>query len=180
MSIILLDFETTGLIEPEGNALEAQPHIIEVFILRVDDSGTEQARFHSFIKPPKPLPEIITKLTGITDQDLIDAPTFPTVYRSIVEIFMGAHTMVAHNLSFDLAMLVNELKRIGKEHRFPYPPIHYCTVANSINVRGAYLRLKELYSIATGKEEIENSHRAESDVMALLECYLWMRGGMMG
>ena len=177
MSTILLDFETTGLIEAEGNALEVQPYIIEAFVLRVDSNGTEQARFHSMLKPPIPLPEKITTITGITEKDLKGAPGFATIYRPLAEICLGAHTLVGHNLSFDLAMLVNELKRIGKEHKFPYPPIHYCTVANSINVRGQRLRLKELYSIATGKEEIENAHRAESDVLAMLECYLWLRKG---
>ena len=177
MSTILLDFETTGLIEAEGNPLEVQPYIIEAFVLRVDSNGTEQARFHSLLKPPIPLPEKITEITGITEKELKGAPGFATIYRPLVEICLGAHTLVGHNLPFDLTMLVNELKRIDKEHKFPYPPIHYCTVANSINVRGQRLRLKELYSIVTGKEEIENSHRAEADVMALLECYLWMREG---
>ena len=176
MSTILLDFETTGLLCAEGNALENQPYIIEAFVLRVDNTGTEQARFHSLVKPPIPLPEKITSITGITEKDLKGAPRFATIYRPLVEICLGAHTIVGHNLSFDLTMLVNELRRIDKEHKFPYPPIHYCTVANSINVRGLRLRLKELYSFATGKEEIENAHRAESDVMALLECYLWLRG----
>jgi DNA polymerase III epsilon subunit-like protein len=165
------------LLEPEGNPLENQPYIIEAFILRVDDSGQEEEHFHSFVKPPKPLPERITKITGITEVQLADAPTFVEIYRPLVNIFFGAHTMVAHNLPFDLGVLVNELKRIDKEHKFPYPPIHFCTVANSINVRGQRLKLQELYQIATGRDAIENAHRAEADVMALLECYLWLRNG---
>jgi len=115
MAIILIDLETTGLIEAAGNPIENQPHIIEVFALRITAVGKEQSRFHSFVKPPIPLPEHITKITNIIESDLVGAPTFASIHRQLIEIFFGAHTMVAHNLPFDLGMLVNELTRIGKQ-----------------------------------------------------------------
>jgi DNA polymerase III epsilon subunit-like protein len=171
----MIDTETTGLLEPEGNDIRNQPYIIEVFVLKTTDEGVEESRYHSLVKPPKPLPEVITKITGLTDAALKDAPPFSLIYRDLVGIFFGAHTMVAHNLSFDLGVLTNELIRIEKQYQFPYPPIHFCTVEQSMYIRGHRLKLQELHQLATGKTEIENAHRAEFDVLALRDCYFWLK-----
>lgn len=176
MSAIIIDTETTGLLEAEGNPLENQPYIIEVYAMRISDNYKPECHFHSLVKPPKPLPEHITKITRIREQDLKAAPVFAAVYRPLAELFLGCHTTVAHNATFDLGVLYNELKRIDKHCRFPFTPVVYCTVEQSMHLRGYRLKLQELYEMATGKPEIPEAHRAENDVMALLECYKWLRG----
>jgi len=171
-----IDTETTGLIEAEGTDLSLQPFLTEIYAMQTDAEGNIIKEVETLIKPPIPVPAIITKITGITDFDLKDAPTFIEVYKDLVEVFFCSHTMVAHNLSFDEGMLILELQRIGKEHHFPYCPIKYCTVEQSMHLKGHRLKNSELYQIATGKE-IVGAHRAKADVLATYESYKWLLSG---
>lgn len=176
MSIILYDTETTGLLKPEGTALNLQPHIIEFFGITIDDQRKKvRKKFHTLVKPPIPISEKITKITGITNEMVADAPVFTEVYQNLTRFFFGCHTLVAHNAPFDIGMIANELRRLDKLLKFPWPPIHYCTVEQSMWIKGHRLKLQKLYEIATGKPEIEGAHRAEDDTMALFECYKWLK-----
>jgi DNA polymerase III epsilon subunit-like protein len=170
----IFDQETTGLVKAEGTDLLHQPYLIEIYAMQFDKNFNKVKEFESYIKPPKPLPAIITKITGITDADLADAPSFIEVYRDIIDVFFGSHTIIAHNLSFDEQVLIFELRRIGKEHHFPYPPIKYCTVEQSMWIKGHRLKNSELYEIATGKQMGE-AHRARWDVKATFESHKWLK-----
>ena len=171
---IILDTETTGLNKPEGNDLSVQPHMIEIYAMQVKDDGTLVRELDTLIKPPIPIPLELTKhVHGISDFDVKDAPAFVDIYKQLINVFFGSHTAVAHNLSFDLKIIINELKRIGKEYAFPYPPINFCTVEQSMHLKGYRLKNSELYMLATGKE-MENAHRAKPDVLALYESYKFL------
>lgn len=174
MYTTLIDTETTGLLEAEGTDLSLQPHLTEIYAMQVDDDGKVICELDTLIKPPIPLPEIITKITGLTDAALAGAPSFAEIFPKLVEVFFCSHTVVAHNLPFDEGMVINELKRLGKEHHFPYPPIKYCTVEQSMWIKGHRLKNSELYEHATGKE-IVGAHRAKVDVLAMYESYKWLK-----
>lgn len=171
--LTVFDTETTGLTKPEGNDLSVQPHIIEICALQIDDSGEIILELDTLIKPPIPIPKFITKINGISDADVADAPTFAELYIKIADVFFGSDTSVAHNLQFDEWILIYELMRIGKEHAFPYPPIKFCTIEQSMHLRGHRLKNGELYKMATGKE-IVNAHQARADVLATYESYKWL------
>lgn len=173
--IVVFDLETTGLPEAEGNDDSVQPHIIEIYAAKMNDKGDIVAELETFVKPPIPIHKIITKITGITDADVCSAPTFPQIYRNLVNIFFGCHTMVAHNLPFDKGIIIFELRRIGKEYHFPYPPINFCTIEQSMHIKGHRLKNGELYEIATGNQ-IEGAHRAKVDVLATYESYKFLKG----
>lgn len=70
--MIFFDTETTGLLNPDENELINQPHIIEMYLVRLN-YDKESGEFHlvdeveTFIRPPVPVPPIITKITGIDD-----------------------------------------------------------------------------------------------------------------
>ena len=87
----------------------------------------------------------------------------------IEEAFMGVHRLMAHNLPFDMGMLTNELRRLGRQYAFPYPPNQVCTVqlANEM-IYGRRAKLTELYEKTMGKP-LAQTHRALDDVRALVE-----------
>jgi len=172
--VTVWDTETTGLLKPEGNDEAIQPHIIEIYAIQVDGNGKILLELNTLIKPPIPIPEFITKINGISNNDVKDSPTFVEVYREVADVFFGSHSSVAHNETFDRGMLINELKRIGKEFHFPYPPISFCTVEQSMHLKGYRLKNSELYKLATGKEII-NAHQAKADVLATWESYKWLK-----
>jgi len=172
--MIVFDTETTGLLKPDPCALNLQPHICEIYMAKFDNKGKIIAEFETFIKPPVPIPEITTKLNGIDDHMVKDAPTFIEIYDSLAEFVLGEKTIFAHNCAFDIGMLKVELQRHGIEYNFPWPPYQCCTVEASFCIENKRLKLERLYQIATGKTLV-TKHRAKDDVKQLLECVLWLK-----
>ena len=99
-----VDVETTGTSAAYGN-------IIEIGIIRVED-GVITDEYQTLIRPNRPLPTIITSITGIMDQDLENAPSFETVSSRIQELLEDA-VFVAHNAPFDYAFVKTEFRRLG-------------------------------------------------------------------
>jgi len=171
--IIFLDCETTGLPLPMGTDIILQPHITEIYAALTTSKGKIKAEFETLINPGVPIPDFITKITGIDDMTLIDEPPFIDIAREF-ESFMGkAKTMVAHNLMFDKTMIDLEYQRIGKQS--PTPKNLFCTVEQSMHIKGYRLHLKELHQLATGLPEIPGAHRAKNDVLAMIKCWKWLR-----
>jgi len=172
--IIFLDTETTGLLKPVDAGLELQPYITEICLIKIDEDENFIDQLVTFIKPPIPISEDITKITGISDDTVKDAPNFRSVYGVISDFFLGADTSVAHNSSFDMGMLKCELMRYELEYKFPWPKNQICTVEKSFAIKNRRLALGKLHKIATGKDH-ENAHRAEPDVHALIRCYMYLK-----
>lgn len=167
--MILFDTETTELMKPDVADPATQPHMIEIAMLVLDDNYKEEHRFTTLLKPGVPLNEEEHKaITKITNADLEDQPTFLEVYADICTFFLGESTIIAHNLQFDLMVLVTELRRIGKEYAFPYPSMQICTVDRTKHLLGRRLKLTELYE-RTLKKKLAQTHRAMDDVEALAE-----------
>ncbi len=61
-------------------------------------------RFSTFVAPDRPIGAAITRLTGITDADLVDAPRVEDAVARFAE-FAGGAWLVGHNVAFDLAFL---------------------------------------------------------------------------
>ena len=93
---VILDTETTGL--------SGDVRVIELSIVDLDGN----VLFHSLFNPGTPLPEKIPELTGITDEMLLEAPSFLEKASEIVEILEGK-SVIAWNADFDRQWLTREL-----------------------------------------------------------------------
>jgi DNA polymerase III epsilon subunit-like protein len=174
--MIIFDTETTGLIGHASVPLPQQPEIIEIGALKLDDATLEErGRISFLIKPKIPeLPKKITEITGLTMADLAEAPSFARTLPLITGFFLGERTMVAHNCSYDVGMLLLELRRLDRVHKFPWPTEQLCTVELNMDVKGYRLKLGDLFEIATGRKP-EIAHRAVDDCATLAEVVRWMR-----
>ena len=170
---ILFDTETTGLLAPEANDLDAQPYITEIYCVKIDEEFNLVEEIETFIKPPIPISEEITRITGITDRDVANAPSFEQVYPRLAELFTGVTRLVGHNLPFDRGMLRVELQRLEREFQFPWPYDQVCTVEASMPIEQRRLPLSKLHELAVGKPHA-GAHRAKMDVFALVRCYHWL------
>jgi DNA polymerase III epsilon subunit-like protein len=168
--MIFLDFETTGLTAPSVANPSAQPRIIEIGAVKVDEHFNEVAAFSELIDPEVLLTSEITRITGIHQRDLDGKRKFRVAVHEFAEFFIGERTVVGHNLEFDLSVLHHELKRVGWERRFPYPPEQICTIDGSLHIKGYRLKLTELYSLLHN-ETLQQTHRALDDVRALVQCF---------
>jgi DNA polymerase III epsilon subunit family exonuclease len=171
---VVFDTETTGLLEPMGTALYLQPHVIEIYAAALDKNFNLVQEFESFVKPSISIPKHITKINGITDEMVANAPTFAEILKPLSDVFSGCSEVVAANLSFDLGILRTELKR--NKRTMVCPSLYFCTIEQSMHLKGYRLSNDKLYKIATGKELI-GAHRAKADVMATIENLKFLKGG---
>jgi DNA polymerase III epsilon subunit-like protein len=168
--MIFADFETTGLITNEALPLHQQPSIIEIGIVKVSGDGKISNEFGAFVKPPKlPLDPIITKVTGIRDEDLADAKPFVAHLGTLVELFLGEREFVAHNAPFDLSMLIFELRRLGKADRFPFCP-------RVTDTKVLYAGKLSAWAAEVKGADFVQTHRALDDARLLFECYRALSG----
>jgi len=166
---LVFDTETTGLLKPDVSDLSQQPSIIEFAVVEIDQSYNRLSEYTTLIHPGCDITPEITKITGITNDMLKGKPKFIDVLSEIAEVFFAKHRVMAHNLPFDWGMLTNELKRVGREFAFPYPPRQECTVQLAADlIFGRRAKMTELYQRVLGKP-LAQTHRALDDVNALVE-----------
>lgn len=168
MTHLIFDTETTGLVLHPRAKDEQQPAIIEWGGLLVDGSGTELRELNVLINPHRVLEARITKITGITEDDLRGQPSFKEVAAQIREMFASADVLIAHNLPFDKNMMTLDLRRAGLLDDWPWPAHELCTVQEHVEEWGRRPKLIELYEHYMG-HPLAQTHRAIDDVRALKE-----------
>lgn len=174
---IIFDNETTGLLKAESSPLNFQPHITEMYAVKIDENFEILDKYHQMFKVPIDV-EVVqpgsrkstAEITGITNAMLADKKPFIAHWREIADFFHGSDIMVAHNVTYDRDCLKYELMRIGKLLNFPWPIEHVCTIERSMRFKGFRLNLGALHEHLFG-EKFDGAHRAQSDVEALLKCY---------
>ncbi len=166
MISLCFDVETTGLPLPDCADLDKQPCIIELAVARIE-YGKIIAEHSWLMNPERPLEAVITKITGLTDADLVDKPKFRELLGEIEEAFGGADQLIAHNAPFDVGLLAFELSRASRTG-FPWPKQTICTVQEYFFEKGRRLTLAQLYELKLGRP-LSQTHRAADDVRALCE-----------
>ncbi len=167
MTILWFDTETSGLVKNETLPLDQQPYIIELGAILTDNDGGIITEYGQLIDPPiEVLDADITKITGLTREALRGQPVFADVLPGLMDLFFRADVLAAHNLPFDLSMLVFELRRVEYEHRFPYPRHWLDTVPLSGGMSLADWGKKSL-----GADCQTQRHRALEDVRLMLSCW---------
>jgi len=100
-TIVVLDFETTGLSPDNGD------RAIEIGAVRiVNGEITEQ--FQALMNPGIRVNDFIANYTGITNEMLADAKPCSEVMAQFSD-FIGDDNLLAHNASFDQKFLIKEL-----------------------------------------------------------------------
>lgn len=115
-SLVVVDLETTGLSASAAG-------IIEIGAARVQN-GRIVETFAQLVNPGTPVPPFISRLTGIHDGMLADAPGIEVVWPRF-RAFLGTDVVVAHNASFDLGFL-NAAATAFDGSVLPQP--HLCTL----------------------------------------------------
>ena len=103
----VIDIETTGF-DPYFN------EIIELSALKVRDKKIV-GEFSTLVKPNVPVSEFITKLTGITNEELENAPKIENVISKYIE-FIGDDTLLGHNTGFDINFIYDAYLKYCNKH----------------------------------------------------------------
>ena len=101
----VLDLETTGL-------SHLKDHIIEIAALEVRNERVV-GQFHTLVQCPVPIPAVVSKLTGLSDAQLMtEGRPIVDVWKECL-IFIGSDLLVIHHASFDYSFLQADCKKVG-------------------------------------------------------------------
>lgn len=103
--IVCFDLETTGT-----NPIHDR--IIEVAALRIAPGGAKD-RYVTRVNPGCPIPPASTKIHGIRDEDVEDAPSFADIAPQL-DLFLHACDLTGFSIArFDIPLLTEEFRRVG-------------------------------------------------------------------
>ena len=155
--IIFFDLETTGI-----NI--ASDRIVEISFLKVDLNGNETSKTLR-LNPGIPIPEKVTAIHGISNEDVKDAPGFNEVAKSLARDFEGCDLAGYNSVKFDIPLLAEEFLRAGvdidlKRRKF-------------VDVQVIFMKMEPRTLSAAYKffvnKELEEAHSAEADTRATYE-----------
>ena len=157
----IIDIETTGLSPKKEKITE-----IAIYVY---DGEKVVDEFVSLINPERPVPYYITRLTGITNEMLTNAPKFYEVAKKIIEITEN-RIFIAHNVNFDYNFIKEEFAQLGYE----FKRNKLCTVKLSKKIISG----KKSYSLGKLTAElgisINGRHRAAGDAYATVQLFEYL------
>ena len=157
-SFVVFDIETTGFSSVTN-------HIIEIGAVKVEN-GKIVDRFSTYVNPQEPIPYRITKLTTITDADVMDAPTIDQVLPEFFAFCEGC-VLVAHNASFDTGFIKENARKL----ELPYAYTHVDTLAMARVLLPQLAKFTLDHVAKTVGVSLENHHRAVDDAEATAEIF---------
>ncbi len=154
----IIDIETTG-------GIAKRDKITEIAII-VYQNNEIIDRFESLINPERSIPIEITRITGITNEMVEEAPKFYELAKDIINKTEDC-VFVAHNVFFDYNFIKEEFHQLG----YSYSRKKLCTVQLSRR----YFKGLKSYSLGSLIEHfkipVENRHRAMDDTLATLNVF---------
>ena len=155
--LVIFDLETTGLDL-------VKDRIIQISYIKVYPDGREE-RGNELINPERPIEPVITQLTGISDADVKDKPTFKQLAQTLADKFIGSDFAGFNSNHFDIPLLAEEFLRAGIDFDFSK-----CRLidAQAIFHRMERRNLAAAYKFYCGRkmEDDFEAHRADQDTEA--------------
>ena len=155
--LVIFDLETTGLDL-------VKDRIIQISYIKVYPNGQEE-RGNELVNPEKPIPEEVAVLTGISNEDVKDKPTFKQLGQILAGKFTGCDFAGFNSNHFDIPLLAEEFLRAGIDFDFSK-----CRLidAQTIFHRMERRNLAAAYKFYCGRkmEDDFEAHRADQDTEA--------------
>jgi len=155
--LVIFDLETTGLDL-------VKDRVIQISYIKVFPDGKE-VRGNELINPEKEIPELVVQLTGISNDDVKDKPTFKQLSAKLNEVFLGSDIAGFNSNHFDVPLLAEEFLRAGIDFDFSK-----CRLidAQTIFHKMERRNLAAAYKFYCGRrmEDDFEAHRADQDTEA--------------
>jgi len=155
--LVVFDLETTGLDL-------VKDRIIQISYIKVMPNGEEE-RGDYLVNPECHILPMITQLTGISDEDVKDKPTFKQLAKTLEDKFTGCDFAGFNSNHFDIPLLAEEFLRAGVDFDFSKCRlIDACTIFKRMERRN----LASAYKFYCGRkmEDDFEAHRADQDTEA--------------
>ncbi|MGX7363226.1 3'-5' exonuclease [Aerococcus loyolae] len=152
---VAFDLETTGL--------GFSSKIIQISAVYFKD-GTEIGAFDQLINPERPIPAKITQLTGISDADVLFAPTMDQVITNFIQFIQDLPIAGYNSKKFDIPML----RANTGIYLSPLPHIDVLEMARLSPIRTPNYKLttvKAYYGIQNRAHDSLNDSRATALIL---------------
>jgi DNA polymerase III subunit epsilon len=103
--LVFFDLETTG---PEVGS----DRIVQIAAVKLLPTGNRRT-WSTYVNPEMPIPVGATKIHGITDEMVRQAPTFGRLASRLLAAFEGCDLGGYNARRFDVPFLIHEFKRVG-------------------------------------------------------------------
>jgi DNA polymerase III epsilon subunit family exonuclease len=165
-TFIVCDVETTGLSPHQGR-------ITEISLIKIRDEEIVD-KFTTLLNPRQHIPAMITRLTGITNEDVMNKPTFEETAQRIASFINDTEStctvFVGHNASFDYSFLRESFLRMKKPPDFDLKSICTCKLARRLLPK---LKSKSLGNVSEHLGiNMKKKHRAYDDTIAAAKILL--------
>jgi len=158
--IAFFDLETTG-------TNIGKDRIVEMAILKIMPDGERKSKSMRF-NPTVPIPNEVSLIHGIYDEDIKDAPTFAQQAGNIAAYIENCDLGGYNSNKFDIPILLEEFLRAGID--FSIKNRKFIDVQNIFH-QMEKRTLEAAYMFYCNKK-LENAHSAESDINATFEVLL--------
>ena len=155
--LIVFDLETTGLDL-------VKDRIIQISYIKVYPDGKEE-RSNQFVNPERSIPQEVVDITGITDADVANAPTFKMLAADLANKFQGCDFAGFNSNHLDVPMLAEEFLRAGIDFDF--------SKCNLIDVQTIFHKMERrnlaaAYKFYCGRKMEDDfvAHKADQDTEA--------------
>lgn len=135
--VIVFDVETTGFDAHKNR-------VIELGLVWLE-SGEVVLEFSKLFNPGCSLPDAITKLTGIRQEQVDGAEPFSVVADFLTDVMAKPSILVAYNSPFDIGFVTQEMRRCKKELALgdvldPLPWVRQCDKGKKCSLTEAAAR----------------------------------------
>ena len=158
--IVFFDLETTGV-----NI--ASDRIVEISILKLLPNGNKESKTW-LVNPTIPIPQDTIMIHGITNEKIINEPTFAELANEIYKLIENCDLAGFNSNKFDIPLLAEEFLRIGIEFDM--------TNRKAIDIQNIFHKLEQRTLVAAYKfycnKDLTNAHSAKADTIATYEILL--------
>ena len=158
--IVFFDLETTGI-------KVAVDRIVEISILKIFPNGNKESKTW-LVNPTILIPEETTLIHGITNEKVVNEPTFSELADDIYKLIENCDLAGFNSNKFDIPLLAEEFLRVGIEFNMKN--------RKAIDIQNIFHKLEQRTLIAAYKfycdKELTNAHSAKADTNATYEILL--------
>lgn len=175
---LFFDTETTGLPKRVGGMV-IQPRLVQLACLLTDSTGNELDSYYAIVRPEGyQIPYEAERIHGIsTAKALAEGVSMEEAVHAFISLYDQCDALVAHNISFDKAVMRAEIDRLnawgGRPSKKDIDTMKPTSAFVGIpSPWGGYKwpKLAELHQKLFGKD-FEGAHDALADVKACARCY---------
>ncbi len=156
-TLVVLDLETTG-------TWVERDKIIEIAMIKRTPEG-EQETYDKKVNPGIPIPEVVSELTGLTNEDVKNAPAFKDIAGEVAAFVQGCD-LAGFNVSrFDFPLLQREIYDAGVKCNWSGIKIYDAQKVFHLNEKRDLTAAYSFYC----QKDLDNAHSALADTQASLE-----------